>query len=103
MITSDLTKVHESKKNVRIILQNISSSTSLLKLYATVIRPSLEYACQVWDPHLVKDIEKLDGVQKFALRICLKKWKLDYSSLLLISNLHTVANRRSSCVQCLKL
>ena len=76
-----------------------SSSTSLLKLYATVIRPSLEYACQVWDPHLVKDIEKLEGVPKFALRICLKKWEMGVG-LLLISNLPTVANCRKYFKPC---
>ena len=54
-----------------------SSSGSLLRLYTTVIRPSLEYACQVWDPYRIKDIEKLERFQKFALKICLKKWDLD--------------------------
>ena len=103
-ITSDLTwskHIHslctKARKMLGLLYRTFytdSSSTSLLKLYATVIRPSLEYACQVWDPHLVKDVEKLEGVQKFALRICLKKWELDYSSLLLISNLPTLANRR---------
>ena len=54
-----------------------SSSSSLLRLYSTVICPSLEYACQVWDPYRIKDIEKLERFQKFALKICLKKWDLD--------------------------
>ena len=105
LITSDLTSWSEhihslcmkERKMLGLLYRTFytdSSSTSLLKLYATVIRPSLEYACQVWDPHLVKDIEKIEGVQKFELRICLKKWELDYSSLLLISNLPTLANRR---------
>ena len=104
MITSDLTwskHIHslctKARKMLGLLYRTFytdSSSTSLLKLYATVIRPSLEYACQVWDPHLVKDVEKLEGVQKFELRICLKKWELDYSSLLLISNLPTLANGR---------
>ena len=35
-----------------------ASVTSLLKLYVSLIRPILEYACQVWNPHLVKDVEK---------------------------------------------
>ena len=40
-----------------------ASVTSLLKLYVSLIRPILEYACQVWSPHLVKDVEKLEKVQ----------------------------------------
>ncbi len=38
------------------------------QLYTTYIRPHLEYACPVWDPHLKKDIDKLESVQKFALK-----------------------------------
>ena len=37
------------------------------------IRPHLEYAPQVWDPHLVKDID-LEKTQKFALRVRCKDW-----------------------------
>ena len=59
-----------------------SNSTSLQKLYLTLVRPLLEYACQVWHPHLVRDIAKLERVQKLALRLCTKQWTLDYSTLL---------------------
>ena len=34
----------------------------------------LEYARQIWDPHLIKDIHGLKSVQKFALRVCTKQW-----------------------------
>ena len=85
-----------------------ASASSLLKLYISLIRPSLEYAetleyaCQVWNPHLFKDIEKLEKVQKFALRLCVKQWDLGYSSLLFIcctlkilQTLHYVHNCQS--------
>ena len=39
-------------------------------LYIAYIRPHLEYACHVWDPHLIKDIHALESLQKFALRVC---------------------------------
>ena len=39
-------------------------------LYIAYIRPHLEYAGHVWDPHLIKDIHALDSVQKFALMAC---------------------------------
>ena len=35
-------------------------------LYIAYIRPHLEHACQVWDPHLIKDIHALQSVQKFC-------------------------------------
>ena len=69
-----------------------ASVTSLV--YVSLIRPILEYACQLWSPHLVKDVEKLEKVQKFALRLCVKQWDLDYVSLLFICDLPTLAARR---------
>jgi len=47
-----------------------TSSHILVKLYKSLIRPHIEYTCSVWDPHLKKDIQALENVQKFALRIC---------------------------------
>ena len=48
--------------------QDVDTST-LKQLYVSNIRPHLEYACQVWDPYLQKDIDKLELVQKFALQV----------------------------------
>ena len=42
----------------------------------------------------MKDVEKLEKVQKFALRLCVKQWDLDYVSLLFICDLPTLAARR---------
>ena len=36
--------------------------------YNTLIRPALEYGCQVWDPYLSKDIKQLEKIQNCALR-----------------------------------
>ena len=49
-----------------------SHSDTLLYLYKMLVRPHLEYACSVWDPHLKRDIDKLERVQSFALKICPK-------------------------------
>ena len=68
--------------------------TTLLSLYVCLIRPHLEYAIQVWNPHLLKDINKIENVQKFALRLCVKQWSQDYESLLSICDLPTLATRR---------
>ena len=58
-----------------------------------LIRPHLEYAAPIWDPHL-KDTTKLENVQKFALKMCLKKWDIGYQELLDLSQLPTLENRR---------
>ena len=53
-----------------------ADTQTLLQLYKTFIRPELEYCSIVWDPYLAKDIEVLEKVQRFGLRVCLKKWDL---------------------------
>ena len=47
-----------------------------------MVRPHLEYASDVWDPHLLKDKTLIENVQKFGLRICAKQWDLGYNELL---------------------
>ena len=71
-----------------------ANTSSLLKLYISLIRPHLEYACQVWHPHLLTDINKLESVQKFALRLCVKRWDLGYDVLLSMCDLPILATRR---------
>jgi len=70
-------------------------------LYTTFLRPHLEYACQVWDPHLLKDIEALEGVQKFALRACCKNWTTPYDTLLTQFDIPSLQSRRRYFKLCL--
>ena len=59
-----------------------TSPQSLFQMYLALVRPHTEYASQVWDPHLQKDINRLKCVQKFALCMCAKQWDLGYAELL---------------------
>ena len=43
--------------------------TTLGALYVTQVRPYLEYAIPIWDPHLSKDIEAIESVQRFASKV----------------------------------
>ena len=74
---------------------NNADTKTLLQLYKTFIRPHLEYCSIVWDPYLSKDREALEKVQRFGLRVCLKKWDLDQEQLLLATNMDSLADRRS--------
>jgi len=40
----------------------------------------LEYASVVWDPYPAKDIQLLEGVQKFAAKVIsiAKNWDMEY-------------------------
>ena len=58
------------------------NTATMLKLYLTCIRPDLEYAVQVWSPYQKGHCDALEAVQKFALRVCTKKWNMDYHTLL---------------------
>ena len=71
-----------------------SDCRSLRQLYLTLVRPHFDYAAQVWDPHLQRDIKSLESVQKFALRICSKQWDAAYQELLEMFSLPSLENRR---------
>ena len=75
-------------------------SLSLLKLYLSTVRPHLEYASSVWDPYLKKNIEAIEQVQKFALKVCQKDWHSDYVTLLNVTNVPPLAARRKALKLC---
>ena len=53
--------LHHTSKDIR------------LKAYQTMVRPKVEYASAIWDPHLSNCIEKLEMVQKAGARFVLNK------------------------------
>ena len=44
------------------------------RVYVTLVRPHLEYCSPVWNPHLKKDCDKLERVQKQATRWAYCQW-----------------------------
>ena len=70
-----------------------STPETLNQLYVSFVRPHLEYAAPIWDPHLQKDIDKLEKVQKFALRMCTKNWMAGYDDLLTCCNIPSLKTR----------
>ena len=58
------------------------------------ICPHHEYATAVWDPCLSKDIQKLESVQRFACRVCTKRWDDFYNDMLHTLNIAPHFERR---------
>jgi len=54
-------------------------SKDFLLIYKTYIRPHLEYCVQAWSPHLIKDIEVLERVQKAATNLVPELRKFEYN------------------------
>ena len=72
------------------------SSSTLLLLYQTLVRPILEYCSILWDPPSSSVSSSLESIQHFAMKIISKSWTSPYSSLLSSLNLHTLQHRRKA-------
>ena len=109
ILTSDLTWT----KHITLICSKVRKLTGMLyrrffhcdpqlmlRLYKAFIRPHFEYAPQVWDPHLVKNIQLLEKSQKFALRVCTRNWSATYAELLDSTNVPSLSERRKIAKLC---
>ena len=57
-----------------------SNSQTLLKLYLAYVRSHLEYCLHVWSPSLKGDIDIVEAVQKYALRLFDLEVKIQYQN-----------------------
>jgi hypothetical protein len=82
-ITSDLSwKSHitniiaKASKNLSFLRRNLQSNLTSIKAraYKALVRPLLEYAPTVWDPHTQQDIRRIEMVQRKAARYVLNQY-----------------------------
>ena len=78
LVTNDLklsTHCGEAVKKANRVLFSIRKCFSKLSLssfkiiYKTYVRPHLDYCSQIWSPHLKKDINLIEGVQRRAKKL----------------------------------
>ena len=62
-----------------------SSTSTVIRLYITLVRPILEYCAVIWDPSSPLS-HSLDSVQRFTI----KNWHPNFTSLLLLSSTLTL-------------
>jgi hypothetical protein len=67
----------------------------ILNLYKSLVRPHIEYCIQAWRPHLVKDIEVLERVQRRATRMINECKGRTYEERLRITGLTNLETRRT--------
>jgi hypothetical protein len=85
--------------SIRCILKNFKSRSISIyrRLYTAYIRPQIEYAPEIWSPHLVKDFARIEKIQRFFTRMVLRKCMLPdlpYKARLKFLGLETLENRR---------
>ena len=88
--------VTESRKLASWVLGTFRdrSTITMLTLFKSLIRSRLEYCCPVWDPHLIKDIQAVENIQRhFTKRISGCK-DLDYWDRLKKLKLLSLQRRR---------
>ena len=71
------------------------SSEIILPLYKSLVRPHLEYCVQAWRPHLQKDIDLLEKVQRRATRMIVSLKNVPYEKRLNYLRLTTLETRRT--------
>ena len=56
-------------------------------LYLTLVRSQITYCCQIWRPHLLRECEQLERLQRRATKFILGNYYIDYKSRLTTLNL----------------
>ena len=89
-------KINKSNSIVGIIRRTFEylDQSNFVHLYRSLVRPHLEYANQIWAPHLKKHITAIENVQRRATKLVPSLKNLPYPDRLRALNLPTLAYRR---------
>ena len=98
MKVSEQCRIAASKGNqiIGMIRRNITykENSLIVPLYKAIVRPHLEYCIQAWNPHLRKDIDMLEKIQRRATKLIPGLIDLRYEERLKECGLTTLETRR---------
>ena len=77
----------------RVFYRNVQPQY-LLNLYISLVRPHLEYACQVWDPYIATEEYLPTRGHTKVCTFCTGQWNTRYGDLLENYHLPRLSNRR---------
>ena len=88
--------INDSKKMSNWILRTFTTRNSeiLLYLYKTFVIPKLEYGSQVWTPYMIKDIGRIEAVQRSYTARLDEMSNFNYHERLQALNLYSLQRRR---------
>ena len=86
----DYTKLIAEKKH----LPKVWGGPWIIPLYKAIVRPHLEYCIQAWNPHLRKDVDMLEKIQRRATKLIPELRDLTYEERLKECGLTTLDTRR---------
>ena len=86
----------KAKKQLGVLHRHFHSSSPrvLLRLYKSLVLPTLDYCSSLWDPHFAIHSNKLESIQTFAIRIITKSWRGSTSVTQSRFNLPSLSTRR---------
>ena len=98
MKVSEQCRIAASKGNqvLGMIRRNITykEKSLIIPLYKAIVRPHLEYCIQAWNPHLRKDVDMLEKIQRRATKLIPGLRDLTYEERLNECGLTTLETRR---------
>ncbi len=93
LLTLRINKVNHTMGIIRRTFDYMDE-TVFCQLFKALVRPHLEYANQVWAPHLQKHKVVIENVQRHATKVVPGLFDLSYKERLKLLNLPSLAYRR---------
>ena len=88
--------VFKAYQRVNLILRGFTSRNTrlLTRAFTTFVRPLLEYCTPAWSPYLLKDIDKIENVQRCFTRRLFPRSLYTYNERLFLLGLEPLESRR---------